>query len=430
MNKLELLIYNHIKTSPYLKDQVRDLYQRLCDLVPVKRTISAYDIEVREGFFFGFHDKCPWSGDDTMLLAHRFNIPLRMPKEDDKVEVGFFSGPEYKSFSPVATTYAWNWHQGAMLQWIGKSQNIIFNDYDGQHHVARILDCQGNTISSLSLPVSALSSDGRLALSYSFARLRGTPFGYAYANGKDNEADCLIPSKNGLHLIDISSGKTKLLFTVADIVTYKPTSSMQGAFHYFSHCQFSPSGKRFKFFHRWAKPNGSNGTRMITSDLDGKNLFIFPIDNMVSHVAWHDEDHIVAYARTNEFGDKYYRFHDMVDSYSIIGQDDFNSDGHPSFSKDGRWMLTDTYPDRFRRRYLILYDMKRLKRYNLAALFSPREFSGSIVVVGHIRCDLHPRWSRDNTMICFDSAHTGKRALCTITLGNLVQDGGEPLTII
>lgn len=428
MNKLELLIYNRVKTHPFLKDDIRDIYQRICDLIPVKRTLSAYDIEIREGFFFGFHDKCPWSSNDDMLLAHRYNIPLRMPRADDEVEVGFFQRPDFKSYTSIANTSAWNWHQGAMLQWVGESMNILFNDFNGKQHIARVVNVQGKSVATFPLPVAAVSLDGRLALSYSFARLRGTPFGYAYANGKDHEADRLIPTKSGLSLIDISNGKIKLLFTVADIAAHQPTPSMHGAFHYFSHCQFSPSGKRFKFFHRWAKPNGINGTRMISSDINGNNIYIFPTDGMVSHVAWHDDQHIVAYARTKEYGDKYYRFQDMADDFSIIGGDDFHSDGHPSFSKDGRWMLTDSYPDRFRRRYLIIYDLERKKRYNLAMLFSPRYFTGNLTL-GALRCDLHPRWSRDNTMICFDSTHTGKRSLCTIKLGNLVSEGGEPLKV-
>ncbi len=428
MNSLESLVHNRLKTNPFLKDRVRDIYQRLWDLVPVKRTASAYNIEIREGFFFGFHDKCPWSGDGTMLLAHRFNIPLRMPESDDSVEIGYFSGSAYNQFSPVATTRAWNWHQGAMLQWVGNSSNIIFNDFDGQHHIARIVDCHGKAVTTLPLPVAALSADGSLALSYSFARLRGTPFGYAYANGADPEIDSLIPSKGGLYLIDVASGKTKLLFTVADIAACQPTPSMHEAFHYFSHCQFSPSSRRFKFLHRWTKPDGPQHTRMISSDLEGGKIHIFPTAGMVSHVAWQDDMHIVAYARTEEFGDKYYRFQDMSNEYAAIGLNAFSSDGHPSFSRDGRWMLTDTYADRFRRRYLILYDTQQQKRYDLATLYSPREYAGNLVS-GAIRCDLHPRWSRDNRMICFDSAHTGKRALCTITLGDLVHNGDEPSVV-
>jgi len=428
VNKLELLVYNRVKTNPRLKRQIRDAYQRACDWIPVKRTVSAYEIQVREGFFFGFHDKCPWSSDNTMLLAHRFDMPLRMPRADDTVEVGYFSGPGYSLFTSVGVTQAWNWHQGAMLQWVGKSSNIIFNDFDGQQHVARIVDCGGKAVATLPLPVAAVSPDGKLALSYNFARLRGSPFGYAYANGVDPEGGSHTPLRDGLHLIDIARGRTKLLFTVADVVALRPKPSMQDAFHYFSHCQFSPSGKRFKFFHRWVKPGSPQWTRMISCDPEGQNIHIFTMAEMVSHVAWQDDEYVLAYARTKLFGDKYYLFRDMTDEFTIMGQEAFSSDGHPSFSRDGRWMLTDTYADRFRRRYLILYDTQREKRYNLAMLYSPRQFAGKHIA-DMIVCDLHPRWSRDNTMICFDSAHTGKRALCTITVGDFVRNGGEPLSV-
>jgi hypothetical protein len=59
MNKLELIIYNSVKNNPRLKRKLRDVYQRVCDFLPIQRTRSAYEIEGRENFFFGFHDKCP-----------------------------------------------------------------------------------------------------------------------------------------------------------------------------------------------------------------------------------------------------------------------------------------------------------------------------------------------------------------------------------
>jgi hypothetical protein len=429
MNKIESLVYNLVKSNPHAKMQIRDAYQRLLDFIPVKRTASAYGVKARKGYFFGFHDKCPWSGDDSMLLAHRFNIPLRMPGPEDTVEVGYFQGPGYTSFVPVGVTKAWNWHQGAMLQWVGKSSHILFNDFDGQGHIARMIDSSGNKVATFQFPIAAVSADGKLALSYSFVRSRVTPFGYGYANSHDENLDSRASTHDGLTLLSLESGQAKFLFSVADIAAIQSAPSMRGAFHYFSHCQFSPSARRFKFFHRWVKPNSQQRTRMISCDANGNNIYIFPTDEMVSHVAWQDDEHILAYARTKEFGNKYHMFWDMHDEFKVVGQNVFSSDGHPSFSRDGRWILTDTYADRFRRRYLILYDIQRQKRYNLAVFYSPREYAGNLIT-GAIRCDLHPRWSRDNTMICFDSAHTGKRALCTIKLGNLVHDGGEPLAII
>lgn len=428
MNQVELFVYNLVKTNPRLKMRIRNLYQRACDLVPVKRLESVYEIEVREGFFYGFHDKCPWSADNRMLLAHRFgNIPLRMPLPEDTIELGYFSGPDYREFRAVGVTRAWNWHQGAMLQWLGSSSNIVFNDFDGSKHVARIVGPKGDLLAVLPLPVAAISPDGSKALSYSFARLRGCPAAYAYANGFDPELDNLVPSKHGLHVMDIASGEAELMFTLADVANIQPELSMAGAFHYFTHCQFSPSGKRLKFFHRWTQQRNRLWTRMISCDPDGDDLYIFPTSGVVSHVAWRDDQYVLAYAGTKEFGDKYYLFRDRTGKFSIVGQESFNSDGHPSFSKDGRWILTDSYPDRFRLRYLILYDTEKKKRYDLARLYSPRKYVGVEFEV-QLACDLHPRWNRDSTMICFDSAHTGDRSLCMMTLGDLNRIG-EPLSL-
>lgn len=426
MNKLELFIYNRVKNNPRLKRKIRDVYQSVCDLLPIQRTKSAYQITVRENFFFGFHDKCPWSADNQMLLAHSFNLPLRMPQPDDVIEVGYFSGENYKDFTAVGKTCAWNWHQGSQLQWLGNSSNIIFNDFDGKNHVSRIVDKNGKLIKTISLPTAAVNPEGNKALSYDFARLRGSPHGYGYANGQDPEKENLIPSKSGLSLIDIPSGKINLLFTVSDMAKINSELSMTNSFHYFTHCQFSPSGERFVFFHRWTKNDNQQWTRMISCDLAGKDIFIFPASGMVSHVAWRDSQNILAYARTKQYGDHYYLFGDLSQEFSIIGQESFNSDGHPSFSKDGNWILTDTYPDRFRLRYLVLYNIKNKKRYNLAKLYSPREYAGS-KFEDILMCDLHPRWNRNSTMICFDSAHTGRRALCTIDIGN--PGSKEPLSI-
>ena len=418
MNKIELFFYNLVKKNPRLKRKIRDIYQRIFDFIPVERTKSAYCVEVREGYFFGFHDKCPFSSDNKMLLAHRFNLPLRMPKADDALEIGYFSGPNYKDFNLAGTTRAWNWHQGSQLQWLGNSNNIVFNDFDGEKHIAKIVDLKGNILKKISLPVAAISPDGQKALSYDFARLRFSAHGYGYANAIDPEEKELIPSKNGLSVIDIGSGDANLIFTVAEITKVKPEPSMENAFHYFTHCQFSPSSERFVFFHRWMKNNNQQWTRMISCDLEGKALFIFPTDDMVSHVAWRDDENILAYARTREYGDGYHLFRDMIGDFSLMGEESFSSDGHPCFSRDKRFFITDTYPDRFRIRYLILYDIDKRKRYNLARLYSPRKYVGR-KFEDIIMCDLHPRWDREGKMVCFDSAHTGKRALCTIFLGDL-----------
>ncbi len=311
-----------------------------------------------------------------------------------------------------------------MLQWIGATNSFIFNDFDGVSHVARICDSAGKLTRTLPVPIGALSPSGGYALSYSFERCHVYSPGYGYASGCDREKDIQKPTGHGLKVVDLSSEQVKDLFCVKDIAALQPDVSMDGAFHYLTHCQFAPSSRRFVFFHRWIKDFNYLRTRMISCDLSGKDLFVFPTNGMVSHVAWRDDRHVLAYARIKEKGDRYVLFEDGNEEFAVVGEKHFNSDGHPSFSPDRRWIVTDTYPDRFRVSTLILYDTQTDRRFDLAKLRSPREFA-SPNLESTWPCDLHPRWDRSGTRICFDSAHTGRRALCTIRLGDLAAEGSK-----
>jgi len=51
-------------------------YQWLYRAMPVPKLSSEYTVECREGFFFGYFDKTPWSSSNMYLLAHRFNTHL------------------------------------------------------------------------------------------------------------------------------------------------------------------------------------------------------------------------------------------------------------------------------------------------------------------------------------------------------------------
>ncbi len=413
MNKLEAIVYDLVKSNPRFKNMIRNAYQLIMALIPVKKVVTDYQILNRPGYFFGFHDKIPFSVDNKKLLAHKYyGDDRRRLRSDDWVEIGFFKGNDYLEFKSLAKSYAWNWNQGSMLQWLGKKDCLIFNDFDGKKHIARVVDTEGNLIKVLPLAVGAVSPDGKKALSYDFSRLRiGMP-GYGYANGTDPDQNSNIPGGkgSGLKLIDLTSGEAGFLFSVSDIAAMQPEATMEGAFHYFTHCLFNPSGSRFAFFHRWLIDDNKRYTRMISSDLNGNNIFIFPTAGMVSHYAWRDEQHILAYARTKQYDDHYYLFQDRADQFKIIGENYFKSDGHPQFSPDGRYLLTDTYPDRFRRQHLMIYDLETEECRDLARLQLPIRY------IREPRCDFHPRWNWKSDMVCFDSAHSGVRSLCTINL--------------
>lgn len=413
MNRIEKIVYNSIKNNPQIKDFVRDLYQVLLYCVPTVKIQTEYNIYTHEGYFFGFHDKIPFSADNKYLLAHKIDnkqSKQSLQKKDSYISVGYFYGDKYSKFREIAKTNAWNYQQGSMLQWVGQSNNLIFNYYDEKEekHIAIVLDLEGGIVQELPMAIGAVSNNGEYAISYSFERLRNGMPGYGYENGKDTDDNNNIPNQ-GLELINIRDGAIKSLFKIRDLIDFSYDKSMKNSFHFFTHCIFAPSGKRFLFFHRWQNSSSRLKTRMFTANIDGTGLHLFPTNGMVSHVCWVNDDQILGYAETGR-GNHYHLFTDKTDKYELIGEDFFTCDGHPQLSPDGKKFITDTYPDRRRIQSLILYDILKNEGKIIGKFRSPLKYKNQF------RCDLHPRWDRSGKWVCFDSTYLGKRSLSIMNL--------------
>lgn len=401
-----------VKTHPKLKDNIVNLYRRIFSLIPGKPVISDLPIITRENYFFGFHDKSPWSADNTMLLAHNHTIGNKNPGPDDEVGIGYFIGENWLNYVPVTTTRAWNWQTGSMLQWVGTSESFIFNDFNGSKHLSRKYDCNDQSKVEYSCPIAAVSNNGQYAVSHSFNRVRSRlgSASYGYANGADFDENERISLNESLKFIDLTTGIVTPLLRLEDIVLYAPDKSMDQAYHYFTHCLFSPQNDRIAFFHRWINSARQEFTRMFTCNIDGSDLFLFQMDNMVSHIAWEDNVTMLAFADIDGI-EQYYLLKDKTDKSDYLNVKVFSGNGHPSYSKNGL-IITDTYPNRNGYLSLMLYDKEKKSLDILAKLRTPYSFQGSI------KCDLHPRWDRTSQYVCFDSAHTGVRALCTMRVIN------------
>lgn len=69
---------------------------------------------------------------------------------------------------------------------------------------------------------------------------------------------------DGIYLMDLVSGHSRLIVSIAHIVDIEHRSSMDGAHHWFKHLMFSPDDKRFIFLHRWiSRYEGSRPTRVV-----------------------------------------------------------------------------------------------------------------------------------------------------------------------
>jgi len=376
-------------------------------------------------YFFGYYDNCPWESSQRYFLYLRVSFANRWPKLGEAAEICLV---DLKSNERrvIAKTKAWCWQQGCRLQWLGgePEQLIIFNDFQAGKYLSVIIDRYGTIKKVLPQPIYAVTKNGSRAVSLNFGRLHyGSP-GYGYIAKPYIDIDNLHPEDDGLWHMDIETGKYKLIISLDQIVKQFKRKGFENNFHYFNHLEFNPSGTRFVFLHRWFKwgrgnSKGQEFTRMFTAKPDGSDLYLLADHGMVSHFTWKDDTHLLAWAYHPLAGCSYYLFEDQTEKIEVIGHGILTEDGHPSYSPDGRWILTDTYPDALRRKTLILFDNINSKRIDLGRYFTPFAFDGPF------RCDLHPRWSHDGRSICFDSVHERKRRVYVVNVSSIVMPSSK-----
>lgn len=391
-------------------------------------------------FFFGYYNYSPINKKGTKLLAHKANFEGRMPKASDKVEIGFFDLGKNNKWHKLGQSNAFNWQQGAMLQWLGPDFNakLIFNDVENGRFVSRIVNVETNEIKTIPHAVYGVSPDGKFAISLNFERCYWTR-AYNYAPIVDDSWNKRIPDEDGIVKINLQTGDKETIITIKDFLKAQGIDDDGITAHWFEHIMLNPEATRFAFYHRYGNKKAYL-TRFYTADINGKSIWKHPAqeDERFSHLAWRDNEHYVlfTYPRTNiskwigskkksytkDFIRYFYRrilkpfikqgtFNKTVgnshyaltrDRFGIIEKINFgmlSKDGHPSFTNDGRFMLTDTYQDEKNYRWLLLCDLGKKKIFKLGKFYSTYNNCGW-------RADLHPRFSPNEELVIIDSAHT------------------------
>ena len=151
---------------------------------------------------------------------------------------------------------------------------MIWNERDGDRYVARITDTATGASRTVPAPVYGLAPDGRTAVGPDFRRLNDMRPGYGYEGIPDRYADQLAPAATGIHTVDLDTGETRQIISVADAAAVPyPHGDLSPAKHYFNHLLFNPDGTRFIFLHRWRTPGiAGMRTRMFTANTDGPDL--------------------------------------------------------------------------------------------------------------------------------------------------------------
>ncbi len=358
--------------------------------------------------FFGYYDKCPWNASGRLLLAHEVGFNDRPPSVNDSATVGIVRLDHDRRFEPLATTFAWNWQQGSMLQWHPADPERLFvhNERRGNRPISVVRNCDGAELRAYDLPIYALTPNGRHALSLNFARLHTHRPGYGYAGLADAWSEENHSRDDGIRLMDLASGTSTLIVSLDQLAHFNPTDDMVGVPHWVNHIQVSPDGQRFAFFHLWRSGAKSWRVRLFIVNLDGSELTCVIDAGTISHYDWLDGERMLVWANIPPIGSRFFVCDRATGTRTVVGEAVLTEDGHCSYSPDRRWILNDTYPDQYDIRTLMLFRPQGGKRRDIARLHSPKARWW-----GETRCDLHPRWNRDGTQVCIDSVHSGERQM-------------------
>lgn len=356
--------------------------------------------------FFGYYNLNPVCANNRFLLIHSTAFGKRMPRPGEPAQIEVIDlHDQYKSY-PVAQTYAWNWQQGAMLQWYPFSgqDSVIFNDVQDGRLISRLLNVNSGKSEVIPRPVYALSSTKKTALSINFTRLHHVRPGYGYVALYNPQDIKSIPHDDGVWTVNIDTKQDHLLFSIKDLVASMPSEETKKSIHWVNHLEFSPSGNRFAFLHRWFSGH-SIRTRLMTSDLKSGIRCLLDTGH-VSHYTWKNNRDILVWANDNRHKQQYLIVTDSDSDTKLSGfcPGLVEEDGHPSYSPNGKYVLTDTYPSTLFMKKLLLIDASACSLHKLGQYFSPIDFRKGY------RNDLHPRWVNDH-LICFDSTHEGERAV-------------------
>ena len=415
---LEQKINYQLNKHPKLKKGIKRLYQRFfytfSKKIKYEGNIKRLSPNDGKEYFFGYYDKSPWDATGRYVLCMRANNTWSDVSPKEPLEIILIDTQNNNSWKKIAESKTWNVQMGCMAQWLGPTfdKEIIYNDFRDNNYCSVILNVSTGEERVIKSSVYSVSSDGKFALTLDFSRLYNLRPGYGYYNKEEITKGVCLPNSPAIWYADLITGEQKPFLTYIDFANFMPREEMIGEkiVHKVNHIMISPNNKRFMVLYRWFV-GSRKYTRLITCDITTKEMFLLNDDDMVSHCFWKNDEEIIAFENKKDGGPGYYLMKDKTNEYKHLWAK-YSNDGHPSYSPNREFVVTDSYPSRKR-----MQDIKVLKDTEndgvvIAKVLAPFKYDNDT------RCDLHPRWSRDGKTVCFDGCFDKHRELYIVGINN------------
>lgn len=422
-----------------------------------------------ESEWFGYYNYDPLNIKHTKLLCNRSVDEGKAPQKGVSIELGYYKLAD-KTWHHIGNSDSWNWQQGAMMQWLpGNENKVIYNTSRDNKLISIIHDIETGLNKEISWPIYGITPDGKKSIALDMERSYWCN-AYHYQSVANDEKNQPVVEEDGIFEIDLELNTRRRIVSIQSILELDPDPDFGELKHWLEHIMISPDGSHFVFLHRFCPKDNmyQYQTRVILSKIDGTCLQVIPEwrDYSWSHFGWNGSNGFSLYSirinnlqrkfisATKDLSDKkqsnsirnfvqglfvklkglmpvwfreflkggkasnmYLYYIKSGDKYLLHKQwrhKLLNIDGHPSFTNDGKYMITDSYPDIYGYQRLVVMNTENEKVLELGSFYASMKGTPA-------SCDLHPKLSKDNCYVTVDSAFNKKHHILVFGLNwNLI----------
>lgn len=399
------------------------------DYAPGQTRYPVRIVTPEDGYYIHtFFDIKPWSPSGRYLACLRLPFQDRLPGPDDEAVVCVIDLRE-ETLTEVAPTKGWGMQVGAHLCW-GSEELLYYNDKEGRDVFAVQYNHATGESRRMSGPVYQVTPDGRTLLSPSLSIINHAQNGYGatIADRYDTMPKPGAAADEGLWSTDVATNRTTLLFSLRQAYELLPDREpFRDARFTFFHTKVNPQQDRIMQVVRCLFDDGRDELKFIvTMDMDGGNAAIaLPYELWLKgshHPDWHpDGRQILMNIRMNEM--RFCLFDHDGGRFRIICPQ-VKGGGHPSFSANGMYIVTDAYTQEpfANERHEVpirLIEAGTGKEEAICYIWT----LGGTNIPAHLRCDPHPVWSRDGRFVCFNGTPNGNRQMLIADMSGLNAGG-------
>lgn len=365
-------------------------------------------------FFASYFAINSWSKDNRYVSVLETDINGRLVREDEAATLGLVDLQDGNKFIPIAKTYCWNFQEAAMAHWLPWAEDtLLYNDRRDGKFVTVILNWKTGEERIIPYPVSAVSEDGKWAVSINYARLRLARPDYGYAgDGQDAKGDVSWPEDEGLWVVNLETGEAKLIVSIASQRHLMPQMEDPKGIAYFCHTVISKDGSKIYWLARSVENLSSQGTvskwqtTAFTCNADGTNIRrCFPDGWGSSHFNWLDGETMTVTCKWNNevYGHVMFTV-GKEDEVKHLAPGIMDWDGHCIFAPNGKFISSEGYWNEYGYRSWVMMRLEDEAIISLGSFYVPEEYREI-----YSRCDLHARFRPDGKQIGFNSVHEGTR---------------------